>query len=45
MKKIGIIFAMEEEINAFKEHIHIEKTYLIYIYMKELLIITNVYSQ
>ena len=25
MKKIGIIFAMEEEINAFKEHIHIDK--------------------
>lgn len=25
MKKIGIIFAMEEEINAFKEHIHINK--------------------
>lgn len=25
MKKIGIIFAMEEEISAFKEHIHIDK--------------------
>lgn len=47
MKKIGIIFAMEEEINAFKEHIHInkEKTYLIYISTKDFLTITNVSSQ
>ena len=34
MKKIGIIFAMEEEINAFKEHIHIDKEKNIFIRFK-----------
>ena len=30
MKKIGIIFAMDEEINAFKKYINIDKEYDIF---------------
>ena len=30
MNKIGLIFAMEEEINALKEYIKIEKEYTIF---------------